>query len=74
MLIATEIMAACQAIDFRENVKLGRGTSVAYRVVRENLSFIEEDRIMYKDLDKCTELLSTRTLINEVEKVVNIEY
>lgn len=73
-VIATEIMAACQAIDFRENVKLGIGTSVAYRVVRENLSFIEEDRIMYKDLDKCTELLSNRTLVNEVEKVVKIKY
>lgn len=73
-VIATEIMAACQAIDFRENVKLGIGTSAAYRVVRENLSFIEEDRIMYKDLDKCTELLSNRTLINEVEKVVKIKY
>lgn len=73
-VIATEIMAACQAIDFRENVKLGIGTSAAYRVVRENLSFIEEDRIMYKDLDKCTELLSNRTLINEVEKAVKIKY
>lgn len=73
-VIATEIMAACQAIDFRENVKLGIGTNAAYRVIRENLSFIEEDRIMYKDLDKCTELLSNRTLINEVEKVVKIKY
>ena len=50
-------MAACQAIDFREGLKLGKGTQEAYKAIREKVSFIEEDKVMYKELDKCEELL-----------------
>lgn len=71
-VVATEIMAACQAIDFRENFKLGKGTAVAYKKVRENIKFIEEDIIMYKELEKCTELISSEELVKSVEEIVKI--
>ncbi|MFL0269775.1 histidine ammonia-lyase [Candidatus Clostridium radicumherbarum] len=73
-VLATELMAACQAIDFRENFKLGSGTNEAYKKVREKIAFIEEDKVMYKELDKCTELINDGSLLDAVEKVVNIEF
>lgn len=73
-VLATELMAACQAIDFREDFKLGIGTNEAYKKVREKIAFIEEDKVMYKELDKCTELINNGSLLDAVEKVVNIKF
>ena len=73
-VLATEIMAACQAIDFREGLILGKGTQIAYDVVRENVAFIKEDKIMYKDLDKITELITSEELLRRVEKEVPLVY
>lgn len=71
-VIATEIMAACQAIDFREGFSLGAGTLEAYKLIRKHVAFIEEDTIMYKEIDKCEELLKNGSLLKAVEKVVNL--
>ena len=73
-VLATEIMAACQAIDFREGLILGKGSQIAYDVVRENVAFIKEDKIMYKDLDKITELITSEELLRRVEKEVPLVY
>lgn len=71
-VLATEIMAACQAIDFRKGFKLGVGTQKAYDLVRGNLTFISEDRLMYNDLEKCTELLKDRSFVNKIEEITKL--
>lgn len=71
-VLATEIMAACQAIDFRKGFKLGVGTQKAYDLVRDNLTFISEDRLMYNDLEKCTELLKNRSFVNKIEEITKL--
>jgi len=73
-VLATEIMAACQAIDFREGFELGKGTSAAYRTIREAVAFVEEDRIMYDDLEKITELITSSKLLDSVEDAVKLQY
>jgi len=73
-VVATEILAACQAIDFREEYTLGKGTKVAYEAVRGVVDFIENDVVMYKEIDKVTELLHSGELANKVEEVVNVNY
>lgn len=73
-VISTEILAACQAIDFRENFKLGKGTDAAYKTVRENVKFFDNDVVMYKEIDKVTKLLSDGELAKRVEEVVKINY
>lgn len=72
-VLATELMAACQAIDFRDRIKLGKGTSEVYKVIREKVSFIEEDKIMYKELDKCEELIINGELLEAVEKKIDLK-
>lgn len=73
-VLATEIMAACQAIDFREGFELGKGTAAAYRTVREVVDFVSEDRIMYDDLEKITELITSSKLVGNVEREVKLSY
>ncbi|MFA6940923.1 MAG: histidine ammonia-lyase [Clostridiaceae bacterium] len=72
-VIATEIMAACQAIDFREGLKLGKGTKIAYDIIRENVSFIDEDKIMYKELDKISDIIKSEKIIKSIEKEIELE-
>lgn len=73
-VLATEILAACQAIDFRKDFNLGKGTKVAYETVREVASFIEEDVVMYKELDKVLRLIVEGRIVNNVEEVVKVTY
>ena len=73
-VLATELMAACQAIDFRKDFKLGIGTSVAYKTIRELIKFIDKDKIMYKDLDIVTQLITSSKLLNNVEKDVQLNH
>lgn len=72
-VLATELLAACQGIDFRNGLKLGKGTQKAYDVIRESAAFIEKDTIMYKEIDKCEELIKNRKLIDSVESVVKLK-
>ena len=71
-VLATEIMAACQAIDFREGYTLGEGTKEAYKVVRENIDFIEKDKVMYIELDKLTDLIKDGSIVKRVEQRVKV--
>ncbi|MBK5240539.1 histidine ammonia-lyase [Clostridium sp.] len=71
-VLATEIMAACQAIDFRVGYTLGVGTKQAYEVVRENIKFIEKDVIMYVELDKVTKLIQDGDILKRVEQKIKV--
>ncbi|EQB86997.1 histidine ammonia-lyase [Clostridium punense] len=73
-VLATEILAACQAIDFRKDFNLGKGTKVAYETVREAVNFIEEDVVMYKELEKVQQLIVEGKVVNNVEEVVKVIY
>lgn len=73
-VLATEILAACQGIDFRENVTLGKGTKIAYDTVRNAVNFIDKDVVMYKELDKVLELIVKEAIVNNVEEVVKVTY
>ena len=65
-----ELLAACQGIDLRGKKKLGKGTEIVYNIVRSHLSTIEEDRIMYKEIDTSEELIKSNIILKEVEGVV----
>ncbi|MBU5437480.1 histidine ammonia-lyase [Tissierella sp. MSJ-40] len=69
-VLAMEILAACQAIDLRGNKGLGKGTDIAYNIVREHITTIEDDRIMYKEINTCEEILKSEKIINEIENAI----
>ncbi len=77
-VVATEILAACQAIDIRRDedpsYKLGKGTQIAYDTVRNYCQILEEDKNveMYKELDKATRLVTSAEIVQAVEAVVEV--
>lgn len=75
-VVATEMMAACQALDLKgQTSALGKGTQAAYQCVREHLNFIENDQDVeiYDELNQATALLVDGSLLAAVEAVVDLD-
>lgn len=69
-VLGTELMCAGQAVGFRDKDKLGKGSAVVYSTLRKEVEYMENDRILYLDIDKCQRLIESGVLLEEVEKVV----
>ncbi|HOR85392.1 MAG TPA: histidine ammonia-lyase [Bacillota bacterium] len=69
-VLGIEAFAASQAISFRGNVKLGQGTSEAYKVIRKEVNPVDEDRVMYIDMNKLDKIVKSEALITAVESVL----
>ena len=77
-VIATEILAACQAIDLRagEGFKLGDGTQAAYDTVRKTNAFIayDKDIEMFKELEKITDVVKRGDILEAVEDKADLKF
>ena len=72
-VLAMELLAAAQAIDLRGKKKLGVGTDAAYNVIRNHTKFIDEDLVMYKEINKCEDIIKENLVVEAVEKALNSE-
>ncbi|MDA3953634.1 MAG: aromatic amino acid ammonia-lyase [Bacteroidales bacterium] len=68
-ILGIEIMAAAQALDFRE-YGFGKGVTKAKEIVRKYIDFLEIDRPLYPDHTAMKELVKSCEILEEVEKVV----
>jgi len=71
-IIGIELLVACQAIDFQGPEYLGRGTSLAYNRLREEVDFLEKDRILYPLINKAVELVKSGRLLEAVEHEIDL--
>jgi histidine ammonia-lyase len=69
-VLGIEYLASAQAIYFREGAELGKGTKPGYELIRETIAPIEEDRIMYIEINKASELVTSGKLVERVEAQV----
>ncbi len=69
-VIAIELMAGAQALDFRAPLKPGKGVQAAYEVIRRHAAHLEEDRPLYKDINKLKEVVQSGEVLEAVEKAV----
>ena len=69
-VLAIEMLAASQAFDFRRPLKPGKGTYPAYKLIREKVSFMEEDRPLHPDIKAVAELVSSGKIVESVEKEI----
>lgn len=67
-VIAMEILGACQGIDLRGNKGLGIGTTEAYNVIRDQITKVVDDRIMYIDINTCEDIVKSNILVEKVEE------
>jgi histidine ammonia-lyase len=68
--LGIELMCAAQAMDLQEKHKMGRGTAVAYRTLRERVSMMENDRIFNVDQNASADLIGSGALLEAVEKEI----
>jgi len=69
-ILAIELLAAAQGIDFRRQVqpdaRLGQGTQIAYALIRSRVPFVERDTVMYPLINAVHELVATGELRDAV--------
>lgn len=74
VILASELFAACQGIDFRRQVMpgavLGRGTAIAYDLIRQHVPFLDRDAVMYPHMEAVRTLVAGGTLRQAVANSV----
>jgi histidine ammonia-lyase len=68
-IIGIEMMAAAQALDFRE-YKFGAGVVKAKEVIRRHVAFLDIDRPLYNDHNAMKKLVKSNEILDEVEKSI----
>jgi histidine ammonia-lyase len=68
-VLGIEIMAAAQALDFRD-YRFGRGTTKAHEVIRKYVDFLEIDRPLYPDHTRMRDLVKSGEILEAVEAKV----
>lgn len=63
-MLGMELMHAAQAVDLRENYKLGKKTSTLYKDYREVVDFLHKDRNLSIDIENSYEFLKNYEMLN----------
>jgi histidine ammonia-lyase len=73
-VLAIELLCACQGMDFAralkrsKPLKSGAGTEAAYRFVRRHIKHLEQDRVLYDEIQKALGLIENGSVLDTVEK------
>jgi histidine ammonia-lyase len=67
-VVAIELLAAAQGIDFRKPRRPGPGVRAAHREIRKVVAHLEDDRPLHPDIGKLAELIRAGTIVKAVER------
>ena len=75
-ILALELMAAAQGIDFRKQgigaqARLGQRTGAAYRLVRQLVPFIDADTVMYPYIEAVHRVVADGSLVAAVQSAMH---
>lgn len=65
-ILAIELLSACQAIEFRRPLKSSAVLEYAHDIVREKVSFAEEDRIFAEDINAINGIIGDFSFVDRV--------
>ncbi len=68
-VLAIELIAGAQALDFRKPVKPSAALQAAYQVIRKHVAFLEEDRPLFDDINRLKEVVQSGEILEAVESV-----
>jgi histidine ammonia-lyase len=68
-ILGIEMMAAAQALDFRD-FGFGKGVNKAREVIRKHVLHLDEDRPLYSDHNIMKDLVKSGQVLDEVEKAI----
>lgn len=66
--LAIEVLAAAQALDFRQPHKAGQGPQAAYELVRRHVPSMERDRELHKDIAAVSRLIDSGELVSLADR------
>ncbi|MBM4168672.1 MAG: histidine ammonia-lyase [Ignavibacteria bacterium] len=72
-VLAIELLCAAQALDFTRSgngkkiLKAGRGVEAAHRYIRKHIHHLDEDRILYDDIQSALDIVLDGTIRKAVE-------
>jgi len=69
-VLAIELIAGAQAVDIRKPVKPSKGVEAACGVIRKHVAFLEEDRPLFDDINRMTEVVRSGRILDAVEAAV----
>jgi histidine ammonia-lyase len=74
-ILALELLAAAQGVDFRKQnlnpqAQLGRGTQPAYDLIRQHVPFLEQDAVMYPYIEAVRQLIAGSELVKATNRAV----
>lgn len=73
-IVAIELLAAAQGVDFRRKVlpqaQLGRGTAAAYQLVRSSVPFLEHDTFLAPYIEQVRQLVNNGTIKEAIEAAI----
>lgn len=77
-IVAIELLGAAQGVDFRrqelgEEKQLGRGTAVAYDLIRQSVPFLADDTVLAPHIEQVRQLVADGTIKWAVEGAVESE-
>ncbi len=72
-VLAIEILTACQGLEFHKPMKPGLGNQIAFNTIRKKIPPLENDRIIYKDIENVKSFLIENILLNEVTKKIKLQ-
>ena len=68
-IVGIELMAAAQALDFRD-FRPGEGVRAAHEVIRRHVDHLDEDRPLFPDHDRMAALVRSGEVLEAVEAAV----
>jgi histidine ammonia-lyase len=68
-VLAIEMLAAAQGIDFHD-LQPGAGTRAAHAKIRSHVSHVENDRVLYQDVETVRELMIRGEVVEVVEDAI----
>ncbi len=69
-VVAIEYICAAQGLEFHKPLKPGIGVDSAYKTIRKYVKKLNNDRIMYPEIEKITGLIRKGEIVENVERVV----
>ncbi len=69
-VLAIQLLATCQAYEFRKPLKPSKTFEAVYKLVRSVSPKITEDRAFYKDIEKVVPLIRQYKVLETAEKVI----
>ena len=72
-VLGIEYLIAGQGLDLREGFRYGKGTGLALKALREEIAFLDQDRVLHTDINKATELIRRGVPAKSLQQVLEAQ-